>query len=115
MIENNNNNKLIIIEGPCWSCKHKMKICYIDADQSTIYPENFIQEDIDLATGNGVKLAKCNSKTAGYAYLGNICPNCGKLCGNYYINIDYIFEAFANKEYPYVVLNAIGKYDFIEE
>ena len=110
----NAEDKMVIISVPCWKCKKGMNICFIDAQFGMIYPYDFDEKDVKLAQENGVLLKHCYSSTAEESYLGNVCPHCSALCGNWHVFDDYWIEIRVGATYEWKAIDYKGNYSKFE-
>lgn len=78
---------LMIMSNKCWKCRAKMKVAAVDA-KGRKYNE-FDKKDIETARNNGIHIMKQYSHTVKKSYMGNTCPKCWKLSGDYYLEKDY--------------------------
>jgi ssDNA-binding Zn-finger/Zn-ribbon topoisomerase 1 len=77
--------ELHIVEGGCWSCGKTMKLEIIDVEGYIFGPDDFSEEEMQLARDNGVYLNMQYSNTQQRSYLANTCPSCGNFAGNFYL------------------------------
>lgn len=87
-----------------------MKVCYIDVDGKTIYPEYFKEKDKQLAIDNGIYFTTQYSKTAEKSYCANTCSKCNAISGNFYIKEEEM-EAFYADNLTQIMLDTIETYD----
>ena len=75
---------LFIMDYECWKCHIPLKSAVLTIGY-TFYPEDFTQEELDAARQRGAVVKEQFSKTQQRQYLGNTCPSCGVLQGNWYV------------------------------
>lgn len=78
---------LNITTSKCWHCGTPHKKCWITVGDGTFYgPEQFTQEEINLAKEKGVLIEKRYSRSLEEWYNANVCPRCGKFHGQLFIH-----------------------------
>lgn len=99
--------RMMIINGPCWSCENTMKIATIFSSDfhglrgkgQYLSPSDFNADEIEFAKSKGVILKIHYSNTLNSRYLANTCGKCGKFAGDFYLYSNYISQA-AFGDYP---------------
>lgn len=76
---------LYVVDGNCWKCHAQMKIALLMVDGQREGPECFSERQLALARKLGAILQPHYSSTAQERYVGNTCPNCGRLFGSFYL------------------------------
>jgi len=74
---------LVIISAECWKCRAPMKVAVLGVGR-LLHPEDFFEDELAAAREHGVVLKAQFSRTQDREYLGNTCPSCGVLTGNWY-------------------------------
>ena len=104
---------MYIIKAPCWKCGEEMNVAVIrgDADKrdgSTVGPESFSEEEIEMAENNGTLIKIHYSGTREEKYKANTCPNCGAFVGSFYLFTDYFSPAeMGTYQYKRLILKSI--------
>ena len=88
---------MFIIEGSCWKCDADMKIAAIKIPGSSVGPDEFTNEEINIARSKGAILHVHYSKTTRSRYLANTCSQCGSFAGNHYLFTEFIAPACYNE------------------
>lgn len=84
--------RMTIVDGPCWKCNATMKVAIVEAGSergTSIGPDKFTKQEIDLARDKGVIIKEHFSKTVGRRYLANTCPKCMTFVGDHYLSTNY--------------------------
>jgi len=90
-----------IIDGWCWRCGADMKAAAILMSASHLSPNEFNNQDIQLAQSKGVILRK---STRGQS-LANVCPECNAFTANQFLFTEFISPAKFNK-FPFQLVKA---------
>ena len=81
-----------ITTQPCWKCHATIPVATGNKRGEPMAQDHFTQEELDFAAQHGVTLKTRYSFTAGGSYLGNICPQCDQLQGNYHLYTRTFFD-----------------------
>jgi len=76
-----------IISVECWYCKATMKAAFLTASDGANLggPAEFSDNEIALSRKYGVILDNKYSNTMGKSYLANVCPQCERFIGEFYL------------------------------
>ncbi len=85
---------LKVIDSKCWKCNAPIKIAVVEILGNDNPPENFTQDDIQLAISKNVFLKKQYSKTIKRTYLANTCKTCNSFIGSHFLFTEYVAPAF---------------------
>ena len=88
-----NKSTMMIIDGPCYKCGHTMKVAVKSEYYSTIGPDEFSSEEIEVARKHGAIIQERYSKTLRERYLVNVCKTCNSFAGDHYLFTDYAAPA----------------------
>ena len=86
--------RITVRSTACWNCKltinvsSGMKESLLPHRDGEIYPGEFTRKEKDFAGEHGVILGYKYSDVLHISYLGNVCPGCEHLQGNWYIYHD---------------------------
>lgn len=107
--QKNDNQQMLIITAPCWSCENEIKIALVGNEEGRLDygPEDFSEHEKKLAEDHGVFLKLVNSKTADEIYLANTCKNCNQFVGKWFFFAHYFTPALYG-HYKYKIIS-IGK------
>ena len=78
----------------CWKCGQNVLVATGTNDAKGLVPDEFTLEELQFAQGQGVKLERRFSATAGGKYLANICTACDQLQGNWFLYVDPLHDRF---------------------
>ena len=81
---------------PCWNCNHSVNVTSGEKEGHELYPGEFTLKEREFAGEHGVVLKNKYSDVLQVRYLGNTCPNCDHLQGNWYIYHDQYQKFTAN-------------------
>jgi len=78
-----------IREVDCWECGQPSKIALGTIDSKILYPDDFTSDERDFATSKGgVRLSVQSSSAFGDSYLANVCGKCGRVQGDWTLDVD---------------------------
>ena len=88
------HRRVMVRTQPCWQCGQDLKVATGERDAQSgeehpeIYPNQFTQEETQFLKTQGVNLEIRYSRDLNRRYLGNTCPACSHLQGNWHVYHD---------------------------
>ena len=70
----------------CWRCGELMCSVYGLVNDSTLSPDFFTEEMLQISRAKGVLLEERRSGVTGETHLVNVCPHCGTFIGEFYLH-----------------------------
>ena len=92
----------------CWKCGQNVNVAMDHKDDSSMEQDDFTNEELEFARENGVILERRFSSTAMEKYLANVCTNCDKIQGNWFLYKDPFHDRFTLHQ---TERQAYGPYD----
>lgn len=102
------SEKLIIVNTKCYNCHQEMKVAMKMSHSTTLSPEHFSEEDINIAKQCGAKIGKVYSKTRKESYNANICKHCNKFVGDHFMHDYYYSPREVEIDRGYICANCIN-------